>query len=81
VVRVRTLLEDAVLLVLIVIGLPLAILLLGTPIVLLVRLLIAIAQRLLSRVAPSRRSFTSCVVNRQNFDRRATSHGLVPTYR
>ena len=46
-VRVRTLLEDAVLLVLIVIGLPLAILLLGTPIVLLVRLLIAIAQRLL----------------------------------
>lgn len=46
-VRVRTLLEDAALLVLIVIGLPLAILLVGTPIVMLVRLLIAIAQRLL----------------------------------
>lgn len=41
------LLGDAVLLVLIVIGLPLAIFLAGTPIVMLVRLLIAIAQRLL----------------------------------
>ena len=47
VVRVSTLLGDAALLVLIVIGLPLMILLVGTPIVMLVRLLIAIAQRLL----------------------------------
>ena len=46
-VRVRTWLGDALLLVLIVIGLPLAILLVGTPIVMLVRLLIAIGQRLL----------------------------------
>ena len=45
-VRVRTLLGDAALLVLIVMALPLAILLLGAPIVLLVRLLIEIAQRL-----------------------------------
>jgi len=46
VVKVSTLLEDAVLLVLIVIALPFAILLLGAPIVMLVRLLIAIAERL-----------------------------------
>ncbi|HEY5617770.1 MAG TPA: hypothetical protein VIK60_07480 [Vicinamibacterales bacterium] len=45
-VKVSTLLEDAVLLVLIVIALPFAILLLGAPIVMLVRLLIAIAERL-----------------------------------
>ena len=45
--RVKTLLGDAALLGLIVIALPLAILLVGTPIVILVRLLIAIAQRLL----------------------------------
>lgn len=45
-VSLRTLLEDAILLVLIVIGFPVAILLLGAPIVMLVRLLIAIAERL-----------------------------------
>jgi hypothetical protein len=45
-VRVRTLFGDAALLLLIVIVLPLAILLLGAPIALLVRLLIEIAQRL-----------------------------------
>ena len=44
--RVTTVFDDAVLLVLIVILLPLAILLLGAPIALLVRLLIEIAQRL-----------------------------------
>jgi hypothetical protein len=46
VVSVRTWLEDAVLLILLVIALPLAILLVGAPIVMLVRLLVEIAQRL-----------------------------------
>jgi hypothetical protein len=47
VVKVRTLLDDAVLLVLILIGLPVAILVVGAPLALLVRVLIALAQRLL----------------------------------
>lgn len=47
VVKVRTLFDDAVLLALILIALPVAILVVGAPLALLVRLLIALAQRLL----------------------------------
>lgn len=43
---VKTLLSDAAIFVAAIIGIPLAILVLGTPIVLLVRLLIEIARRL-----------------------------------
>jgi hypothetical protein len=46
-VSVRTWLEDAVLLILLVIALPVAILLVGAPIVMLVRLVVAIAQCLI----------------------------------
>jgi hypothetical protein len=46
-VKVRTLFDDAVLLVLIAIGFPLAVLVLGAPLAMIVRLLIAVVQRLL----------------------------------
>jgi hypothetical protein len=45
-VKVRTVLDDVVLLALILIGLPVAILIVGAPLAMLVRLLIALAQRL-----------------------------------
>jgi hypothetical protein len=47
VVKVRTLFDDAMLLVLILLALPVAILVVGAPLALLVRLVIALAQRLL----------------------------------